>query len=98
MQPGENLFRIALKYGTTVQAISAANGIVNPSLIYAGQELLIPAGGAPPATGARYHVVQPGETLSGIALKYGTTPWAIATANGISNIGHIYAGQTLRIP
>jgi LysM repeat protein len=98
VQPGENLFRIALKYGTTSQAISAANGIVNPSLIYAGQELLIPTGGAPPVEGARYHVVQPGETLSGIALKYGTTPWAIATANGISNTGQIYAGQTLRIP
>jgi len=98
VQPGENLFRIALKYGTTVEAIAAANGIVNPSMIYAGQELLIPAGGAPPATGVRYHVVQPGETLSGIALRYGTTPWAIATANGISNIGFIYAGQTLRIP
>jgi LysM repeat protein len=98
VQPGENLFRIASKYGTTVQAIAAANGIVNPSLIYAGQELLIPAGGTPPVEGARYHVVQPGETLSGIALKYGTTPWAIAAANGISNTGQIYAGQTLRIP
>jgi LysM repeat protein len=98
VQPGESLYGIALKYGTTSQAIAAANGIVNPSLIYAGQELTIPSGGTPPATGNRYHIVQPGETLSGIALRYGTTPWAIATANGISNINFIYAGQTLRIP
>lgn len=98
VQPGENLFRIALKYGTTVEAIAAANSIVNPSLIYAGQKLTIPTGGTPPPTGARYHVIQPGETLSGIAMRYGTTPWAIAAANGISNINFIYAGQTLRIP
>ena len=44
------------------------------------------------------HVVQPGESLWTIALKYGTTPWKIAAANGISNIHYIYAGQTLRIP
>jgi LysM repeat protein len=98
VQPGENLFRISLKYGTTVEAIAAANSIVNPSLIYAGQTLTIPVGSAPPYPGTRYHIVQPGETLSGIALRYGTTPWAIARANGISNINYIYVGQTLRIP
>jgi LysM repeat protein len=99
VQPGENLFRIALKYSTTVEAISAANGIVNPALIYVGQELTIPTGGTtPPPSGGSYHIVQPGETLSGIALRYGTTPWAIAAANGISNINYIYVGQTLRIP
>jgi LysM repeat protein len=99
VQPGENLYRIALKYGTTVEAISAANNIVNPHLIYAGQELLIPTGGGkPPGGEGRYHVVQPGETLWSIAMKYGTTPWKIAAANGISNIHYIYAGQTLHIP
>lgn len=98
VQPGENLFRIALKYGTTVEAIAAANSIVNPALVFAGQKLTIPSGGAPPTDGVSYHVVQPGETLWGIALRYNTTPWTIAAANGISNIHYIYAGQTLRIP
>jgi LysM repeat protein len=98
VQLGENLFRIALKYGTTVEAIAAANGIVNPNLIYVGQELIIPQGGVTPGPSIRYHVVQPGETLSGIAMRYGTTPWAIAAANGIANINYVRAGQTLRIP
>jgi LysM repeat protein len=98
VQPGENLFRIALKYGTTVEAIAAANSIVNPALIFAGQELIIPGGGTPPASGTRYHVVQPGESLWSIALQYNTTPWTIAALNGISNTNYIYAGQTLRIP
>lgn len=98
VQPGENLYRIALKYGTTSAAIAAANNIVNPNMIYAGQKLIISTGTTPPGTGTRYHVVQPGESLWSIALKYGTTPWKIAAANGISNIHYIYAGQTLRIP
>jgi LysM repeat protein len=98
VQPGENLFRIALKYGTTVQAIAAQNGIVNPNVVYAGQQLIIPQGSVTPGPAVRYHVVQPGETLSGIAMRYGTTPWSIAAANGIANINYVYAGQTLRIP
>jgi LysM repeat protein len=100
VQAGENLFRISLKYGTTVQAIAAANGIINPSYVYVGQELIIVKGGTVPDDGSstRYHVVQPGETLWSIAMRYGTTPWKIAAANGIANINFIYAGRTLRIP
>lgn len=40
--PGENLFRIALRYGTTVQALAAANNIANVNLIFVGQVLTIP--------------------------------------------------------
>jgi LysM repeat protein len=99
VQRGENLFRISLKYGTTVEAIAAANNIINPSRIYAGQKLVIvKGGGTVPSGGTRYHVVQRGETLSSIALRYGTTPWKIAALNGIQNINFIYAGRTLRIP
>jgi LysM repeat protein len=99
VQPGENLYRIALKYGTTIQAIAAANNIINPNWVYAGQRLIVVQGsGSTPGGGVRYHVVQPGETLSSIAMRYGTTPWKIAAANGIANINFIYAGRTLRIP
>jgi LysM repeat protein len=44
VQRGENLFRIALRYGVSVQAIATINGIVNPAMIYVGQPLVIPAG------------------------------------------------------
>lgn len=46
---GDNLSRIAQRFGTTVAAIVAANNIANPSLIYAGQVLVIPVGGSTPA-------------------------------------------------
>ena len=43
------------------------------------------------------HVVSRGETLSGIATKYGTTFTAIAKENNISNPNIIYVGQKLII-
>ena len=44
-----------------------------------------------------YHWVKPGETLSGIAARYGVNMWTIAQRNGISNPNRIYAGQRLLI-
>ena len=40
--PGETLYRISLQYGVSVDAIVEANGISDPTLIYAGQVLVIP--------------------------------------------------------
>jgi LysM repeat protein len=50
---GDNLFRIALRNGLTTNELAVANGITNPSLIFVGQELVIPTAGTtpiPPAT------------------------------------------------
>ena len=50
------------------------------------------------AAGPAYHVVQPGQNLSGIASMYGVSAWSMAMANGIYNLNWIYAGQRLLIP
>ena len=47
VQRGETLFRIATAYGVTVNALAQANSIGDPTLIYAGQRLLIPGYKAP---------------------------------------------------
>lgn len=49
VQRGENLTRIARRYGVGIDAIVAANGIADPGRIYAGQQLTIP-GSAPAPT------------------------------------------------
>ena len=101
---GETLFSIARRYGTSVDAICAANGIADPTRIYAGQRLTIPssnaASSAPsvPAAAGGTHVVRAGENLFRIALRYGTTVQALAELNGIYNPGHVVAGQRLVIP
>jgi len=98
--PGENLFRIALRYGVTVDAIAAANGLSNTHYIYVGQRLIIPTGGSPAAapSSSAVHVVQRGENLYRISLRYGTTIQALASANGIINTNQVYVGQRLTIP
>ncbi len=105
VQPGENLYRIALKYGVTMVAISQANGITNPNHIYVGQRLTIPAGSGctppvnpPPTAGCPVHVVKAGENLTLIAARYGVSTWAIAQANGLFNTNLLYVGQRLKIP
>jgi len=54
---------------------------------------------SPPAASGEtvMHTVQPGESLSSIARRYGTTWQAIAQANGLVNPNQIYAGQQLKI-
>ncbi|WP_243385554.1 muramidase family protein [Bacillus kexueae] len=99
VQPGDSLSGIAKKYGTTVTAIKGANNLSSDT-IYAGQTLQIPSGEAQQVERmgqATEYTVQPGDSLSGIAKKYGTTVTAIKGANNLSS-DTIYAGQTLQIP
>lgn len=42
VQPGETLFRIATAYGLTTNQLATANGISDPTVIYVGQQLVIP--------------------------------------------------------
>ena len=105
VQRGETLGAIARQYGATVAAIAQTNGIADPSRIYAGQRLVIPAPGSAPAPAAvdpgsaqGMHVVRPGESLSAIAQQHGVTVEAIAQANGVANPNRIYVGQQLVIP
>ncbi len=42
VQAGENLYRIALRYGLTFQELAAYNGIANPNALSIGQEIRIP--------------------------------------------------------
>jgi LysM repeat protein len=96
VQWGETLSLIASRYGVTVEAIMAANGLANPNFVYVGQRLIIPTSGGS-SQGGR-HVVAPGETLTSIAFRYGTTVAALAAANGLSDTDFIYVGQVLNVP
>ncbi|MCO6451277.1 MAG: LysM peptidoglycan-binding domain-containing protein [Caldilineales bacterium] len=100
VQAGETLFGIAQKYGIPLNRLAEANGITNPSSIRAGQKLTIPSGGGTGSASSqqRVHVVQPGETLTAIAAKYGVTPAAIIQANALTEPNRIVSGQQLIIP
>ena len=98
VQWGETLSQIAQTYGLSQAAILAANGL-SSSWLFAGQRLIIPDGssqGTWLASGGT-HVVQAGETLFRIGVKYGISWVLIQQANGLPDT-RIYAGQTLVIP
>jgi LysM repeat protein len=65
---------------------------------------LVPATRTPSATATMFtgqmilYIVQPGDALSTIALRFGTTVRAIAQANNILNLQLVFAGQRLNIP
>ncbi|MFN8096711.1 MAG: LysM peptidoglycan-binding domain-containing protein [Dermatophilaceae bacterium] len=104
VQAGETVFDLAMRYGTSVEAIAAANGLGDASLIMPGQTLTIPGSstggsstGSPSSGTGGSYTVRAGDTLSGIAAATGTTVSALAAANGISTDAFIYPGQSLRL-
>lgn len=65
------------------------------------REVVLPSAGddaGVSVAGGRSHVVQAGENLFRIGLRYGVPYQQIAAANGITNVNQIFVGQVLRIP
>jgi LysM repeat protein len=112
VQPGDWLSRIATRFGVSLGALLAANGLSINSYIFPGQTLIIPGAGAPaptstpapsqptpaPTSSGGVYIVQPGDWLSRIASRFGVSLSALMAANGITNANLIYVGQRLIIP
>ena len=98
VQPGDTLQKVARKTGTTVAVLAEANGITNPNLLYVGTQLqlMVPTHTFQVDAGsATTHVVQPGDTLGGLAARYQTTVSSIVELNRIANPNLIRIGATL---
>ena len=101
VKAGENLFRIALRYRTTAAAVARMNNITNVRKVSVGRRLQIVVCGRGYSStrisrGGSY-VVQPGDTIFRIALRYGVNTQYLCRVNGLySNL--IVPGQTLIIP
>jgi N-acetylmuramoyl-L-alanine amidase len=105
VQSGDTLSGIAAAHGLSVAQLRELNGLPgSSSLIYAGQTLTVSGGSSSGGSGSGgssaggSHSVSPGETLSGIAARYGVSQSAIAQANGLDGAGTVYAGRSLVIP
>lgn len=93
---GDTLSDLAIEYGTTVDRLVELNNIANPNLIFAGNTLLVPINDGKKQTVT--YTVKRGDTLSGIAKKYGVSVQQLINANNIKNPNLIYVGQILTIP
>lgn len=91
VQSDDTLFLIAKRFNTSVDAIISRNNIVNPSLIYPGQILIIPVNGI-------YYTVIPGDSVYLIGQQFGVPYEPIIYVNNIVYPYTIYPGQVLFIP
>ena len=98
VKSGDTLSGIAAKYGTTVSALVSANGIKDANKIYVGQKIKITGRKTTQSTVTKtYYTIKSGDTLSGIAAKYGTSVSQLCSWNGIKNANVIYAGKKIRV-
>lgn len=98
VQPGDTLSGISMRYGVSTSALRQSNK-VSGDLIRVGQKLNIPNGGGTVDRGTReptYHIVRPGDTLSGISIQYGATVAQIKKDNALRS-DVIRVGQKLTI-
>ncbi|MBI2911964.1 MAG: LysM peptidoglycan-binding domain-containing protein [Chloroflexi bacterium] len=138
VQPGQNLYRIALLHDVPYPHIMETNGLTSPDFVWVGQQLIIPAvaastgerrepavpataaapvpapqpsdavierpaAPAPPAevrppSDALIHIVEAGQNLYRIALKYGISWPVLQQANSLPSPDRVVAGQRLVIP
>jgi murein DD-endopeptidase MepM/ murein hydrolase activator NlpD len=93
VQRGETLYRIARRYGTTVQALVAANNLANPNLILRGQKLIIPSAMASPAEPlpAPFTAVEltPSPVVQGQTLVVKVQAEGIARLSGLYDEGRL---------
>lgn len=100
IRPGDTLFLLAQRFGTTVSAILSANPGINPNNLQVGQVICIPVPptGAPCPPGTFVYLVQPGDTFFSLAARFGTTVAAIAAVNPGVDPNNLQIGQPICIP
>ena len=102
VQQGENLFRIAINYNTTLDEVMAFNHLLD-STIYPGQEIAIPCVNEPVEAPTvtcdtnTTHTVKEGDNLFRIALNYSSSVDAIKEVNGLTS-NTIVVGDQLIVP
>ena len=94
VRPGDTLTGIASRYRTSVATLARLNGLDPDGVLLIGTRLRIPER---PRPTIRYRV-EPGDTLTGIAERFGTTVAALARLNRIDPDDVLLIGTRLRVP
>lgn len=94
VKSGDSLYKIANRYGTTVDELKRINNLTS-NLLSIGQRLIIPTNITTPSY--QTYTVKKGDTLYNIARNYNTTVTAIQSLNNLSTSA-LSVGQKLLIP
>jgi membrane-bound lytic murein transglycosylase D len=112
IQKGETLAQVADKFNMTPEALRAVNGLGSKTQVREGLALLVPAEQPSamtevslvntvfttvPSTRTMYYKVKKGDTLSGIAKRYGVDVQALMRLNGIKKPSALRAGKNIRV-
>ncbi|MGQ9667825.1 MAG: LysM peptidoglycan-binding domain-containing protein, partial [Anaerolineae bacterium] len=97
---GDTLSGLAKRFGVPLHALLETNALEEDAVLRVGQVLTIPAAEAAPAPAGNMEVyeVQAGDTLSGIAARFGVPIGDIMKANDIEDPELLQIGQVLHIP
>lgn len=111
VQPGESLWSIAVANNLTTRTVAVFNGLSEDAMVIAGETVQVPtveegaaalasagAGSSSVAASGAEHLVQPGESLSSIAVANGLTVQQVASFNGLSEDALLIAGETIGVP
>ncbi len=102
VQPHDTIYNIAYRYQIPWASLAQANYQYSPyqygwTYLYVGQQLNVPCLTATPTPFPMY-TIQAGDNLFRLAIKYGTSVYAIARVNGIPNPNWVWAGQNIVVP
>ena len=114
VRAGESLSVIARRHGISLAQLARMNGLSPYRWLYSGQVLLVPGSAAPvqaapnPVSQAgaanqnagsdQNYTVRPGDSLTGLARRYGVSLTQLLSMNGLTTARWLYVGQVLKVP
>ncbi|MBM4311377.1 MAG: LysM peptidoglycan-binding domain-containing protein, partial [Deltaproteobacteria bacterium] len=109
VQAGDTLSGLAVRYNTSIAELRRLNNMSPAAALQKGRKLKLPGGADPhkpvvaapsPAHAERpsYHVVQAGDTLSGLAVRYNTSVAELRRLNNMSPAAALQKGRKLKLP
>lgn len=98
--PGDTLSAIAEFYDVAIDELLELNEIADPNSLVAGQRLRLPPDARLPASQPMppTYTVQPGDTLSAIAVRFGVSIIDLLDVNNLDDPNSIFVRQSLRLP
>lgn len=102
VKAGDTLTAVSKRYGISISMIAKVNPGLDPDRLKIGQILMIPLSLQPLQSSSSVrtltYTVQKGDTLYGLARRYGTTAQTLTNLNGISLNSILRIGQKLKVP
>jgi LysM repeat protein len=99
VRAGDTISGIAARYGVSTASVLAMNGLGWKSLIFPGQKLKLRGAVSSTPVGQRptTYTIKRGDTISGIAQRYGLSTSSLLSINGLTSRSIIYPGQTIKL-